>query len=105
VRKGRNWFSFQIPETNPDAGDQELGRALAKVRSYRDFDGQIAPQTTEIGKLFNDSLPFIPLWQLDRHMVVSKRLKIFVDDSSEMVNPRLLNPNILFQGVGRWRLE
>jgi hypothetical protein len=38
-------------------------------------------------------------------MVVSKRLKIFVDDSSEIVHPRLLNQTILFQGVARWRLE
>ncbi len=104
-RGGRNWFNFLIPAANPDAADQELGRALANIRAYRDFAGQIMPQTATIGKQFNDCLPFIPLWQLDRHMVVSRRLKIVVDDTSEVIQPRLLNPTILFQGVGRWRLE
>jgi peptide/nickel transport system substrate-binding protein len=102
--RGRNWFNF-TRETCPDANDQELSRALGQIRFFRDFSGQIAPQTFTIGKLFNDSLPFIPLWQLDRHMVVSKRVKIFVDDTMEMVHPRLLNQSILFQGVARWRVE
>ena len=102
---GRNWFGFLAPNTKPDADDQELGRALTKMRQYRDFAGALAPQSSAVSKLFNESLPFIPLWQLDRHMVVSKRVKISVDDSNEPVNPKLLNQTVLFQGVGRWRVE
>jgi ABC-type transport system substrate-binding protein len=102
--RGRNWFNY-TRETCPNPDDQALSRALDKIRTHRDFTGEVVPLTYTIGKLFNDTLPFIPLWQLDRHMVVSKRLKLFVDDSAETVNPRLLNPTLLFQGVARWRLE
>jgi peptide/nickel transport system substrate-binding protein len=105
VRGGRNWFGFLVRDTGPDAGDDELGRALNKMRLYRDFVGEIVPQTYNVSRLFNDSLPFIPLWQLDRHMVVSKRVKVFVDDDGEQINPRLLNQTTLFQGVGRWKVE
>ena len=102
---GRNWFSFLVRDANPAEADQELGRALNKIQRYRDFTNELMPQANQITKLFNDSLPFIPLWQLDRHTVVSKRVKVYVDDSGEPANPRLLNPTILFQNVGRWRLE
>jgi ABC-type oligopeptide transport system substrate-binding subunit len=105
VERGRNWFSFLDRDTKPDTDDQELGRALGKLRAYRDFSGEILTQTAEITKAFNKSLPFIPLWQLDRHMVVSKRLKVFVDDTGGPVNPRILNQSILFQNVARWRIE
>ena len=54
---------------------------------------------------FNQVLPFIPLWQLDRHTVVSNNLKVYVEDTADPVSPRLLNPTTLFQGVARWRLE
>ena len=101
-RGGRNWFGFLLRNTSPDGADEELGRALSKLRNYRDFAGELVPQSVAVSKLFNDSLPFIPLWQLDRHMVVSKRVKMFVDDTVEPVNPRLLNPTILISGVGRW---
>ncbi|HEV3437785.1 MAG TPA: ABC transporter substrate-binding protein [Gemmata sp.] len=104
-RGGRNWFGFMLRNTSPDGADEELGRALTKLRNYRDFAGELVPQSVAVSKLFNDSLPFIPLWQLDRHMVVSKRVKVFVEDTTEPVNPRLLNQTILFQGVGRWRIE
>lgn len=104
-RGGRNWFGFLDRNTGPDEADQELGRALIKLRGYRDVTGELVPQSVAVSKLFNDSLPFIPLWQLDRHMVISKRVKVYVDDSAEPVNPHLLNPTTLFQGVSRWRLE
>jgi ABC-type oligopeptide transport system substrate-binding subunit len=102
---GRNWFSFETGEARPDPADQALGRALKTIRLNRDFAGEIVPQTHTISRLFNDSLPFIPLWQLDRHMVVSRKVKIVVDDNTEVINPKFLNQTILFQGVGRWKVE
>jgi ABC-type oligopeptide transport system substrate-binding subunit len=103
-RGGRNWFGFGVRETNPDADDQRLGQVLNELRSYRD-PAQLAARAADAGKLFNDCLPFIPLWQLDRHMVVHNALKVYVDDTPEPVHPRVLNPTPLFQGVARWRLE
>jgi ABC-type oligopeptide transport system substrate-binding subunit len=104
-RGGRNWFHFQSPETNPDADDLRLGPMLASLRGYRDVAGQLAPKSEETVKLFNECLPFIPLWQLDRHTVVSKNLKVYVEDTTDPVSARVLNPTTLFHGVARWRLE
>lgn len=103
-RGGRNWFKFLGRDTNPDAQDLQLGRMLTELRAYRD-PGQLLPRAVRAAQLFNESLPFIPLWQLDRYTVVSNRLKVFVDDSGQPVSPALLNPTVLFQGVARWRLD
>ena len=73
--------------------------------SSRRDPAQLAAKAAEVSKRFNDCLPFIPLWQLDRHTVVHYNLKVFVDDTAEPVSPRLLNPTTLFQGVARWRLD
>jgi peptide/nickel transport system substrate-binding protein len=104
-RGGRNWFHFQSPATNPDADDLQLGQLLMGLRNYCDVSGVLAARAADAGKRFNDSLPFIPLWQLDRHTVIHNSLKVFVEDTTEPVNPRLLNPTTLFQGVARWRLD
>jgi ABC-type transport system substrate-binding protein len=104
-RGGRNWFGFGAPGTNPEPDDLRLGQVLAELRGYRDVAGQVAPRAAEAGRLFNDSLPFIPLWQLDRHMVVHRALRVYVDDSPNPVSPRLLDQTTLFQGVARWRLD
>ncbi len=105
TRGGRNWFKFLVRETNPDADDRRLGQMLNELRAYRNFGGELAPRAVEAGRLFNDCLPFVPLWQLDRHMVVSNSLKVFVDDTATPVSPAVLNPTVLFQGVARWRLD
>lgn len=104
-RGGRNWFGFLTPETNPDAEDLALKQTLLELRNYRDVAGQLAPKAALAAKAFNDSLPFIPLWQLDRHTVIHNALKVFVDDTALPADRRLLNPTPLFQGVARWRLE
>ncbi len=104
-RGGRNWFGFLTADTKPDPDDLRLGQMLTELRGYRDVAGQLAPRAAEASKLFNECVPFVPLWQLDRHMVVSNNLKVFVNDTTNPVNPRVLNPTTLFQGVGWWRVE
>jgi hypothetical protein len=104
-RGGRNWFGFLEQQTNPDQGDQDLGHALNRIRGYRDFGGELVPQAATITRLFNDSLPFIPLWQLDRHMVISNRVKLIVDESNDPIDASFLNQTTLFQGVARWQLK
>jgi ABC-type transport system substrate-binding protein len=104
-RGGRNWFNFLVKSTNPDSDDARLGVLLNELRGYRDFAGQLAPKAAEVSRVFNECLPFIPLWQLDRHTVVHNSLKVYVDDSGVQVSPRVLNPTTLFQGVARWRLD
>lgn len=103
-RGGRNWFSFLTAGTSPHQNDQQLGQVLNVLRQHRD-PAKLTDLAAEASKLFNESLPFIPLWQLDRHMVINNNLRIFVDHTSQPANPRVLNPTTLFQGVAWWRLE
>jgi ABC-type transport system substrate-binding protein len=103
-RGGRNWVGFLSRNTGPDAEDTRLGQLLTELRAYREF-GQLSSKTTEVHKLFNDCVPFIPLWQLDRHMLFHNAVKVYTEDSPTPVSPRVLNPSTLFQGIARWRLE
>jgi len=103
-RGGRNWMGFLGKNTGADEKDAQLGQLLNELRAFREF-GQLAAKSGQIHRDFNDSVPFIPLWQLDRHMLVNTSLKVFVEDTVDPVSPRVLNPTALFQGVARWRLE
>jgi ABC-type transport system substrate-binding protein len=102
-RGGRNWFGFLAKGTGADADDTRLVQLLGELRAYRAF-GALATRTAEVQKLFNECVPFVPLWQLDRHVVVSNGLKVYTDDDTP-VSPRALNPTTLFHGVARWKLE
>ena len=104
-RDGRNWLGYLDPATNPDAEDLRLKQLLTELRGYRDYSGAVVPKVRVVHDLFNDCMPFIPLWQLDRHTVMHTSLKIFVDESADPSNPRLLNPAVLFHNVARWRLD
>jgi peptide/nickel transport system substrate-binding protein len=55
---------------------------------------------------FNDAVPFVPLWQLDRHLVISTAVKPFTDESQTKPVPvKSLDPNHLLQNISRWRVE
>jgi ABC-type transport system substrate-binding protein len=107
-RGGRNFVGFRVPGTTPDEHEIKLGQVLEELRGHGDFAGAIAPKAVDVHRRFVDdagpTMPFIPLWQLDRYVVVSNRLKIAVDDSG-WSDPSVLNPTVLFHNVGRWRLE
>ncbi|MBP3954509.1 hypothetical protein J8F10_04325 [Gemmata sp. G18] len=103
-RGGRNWTGFQTKNTAADAEDTRLGQLLNELRAYREFNS-LASKTGEVHKLFNECVPFIPLWQIDRHMLFHESVKVYIDDSDTPVSPRVLNPTTLFQGIARWRLE
>lgn len=105
ARDGRNVTGYLSGGTNPEADDRALGGELAAVREHRDYAGDLAPRAARIQALFNDRMPFVPLWQLDRHTLMSNSLKVIVDDTTNEVSPQLLNPTVLFQNAARWRLE
>ncbi|MBX9623614.1 MAG: hypothetical protein K2X82_07350 [Gemmataceae bacterium] len=104
-RGGRNWTGFLSAQTNPDEQDRILGGELAALLLHKDYTGELLHRAKEIHGLFNEAVPFVPLWHLDRHMIVHSGLKVFLDDSAEPAPPSLLNQSTLFQNVARWRLE
>ncbi len=103
-RGGRNWTGFQTKNTGADAEDTRLGQLLNELRAYREFNS-LASKTAEVHKQFNECVPFVPLWQIDRHMLFHESVKVYTDDSETPVSPGVLNPTTLFQGIARWRLE
>jgi ABC-type transport system substrate-binding protein len=103
-RGGRNCFGFLAKNSGAKGDDVELGQMLGELRAYREFDA-LATKAAKVQNKFLECMPFIPLWQLDRHTLVHNSLKVVVDDSDAAVSPRVLNPTTLFQGVARWRLE
>ena len=104
-RGGRNYTGFLAPGTSPGEEERNLGGELAGLVEHRDFAGEIAGRTKRIHELCNETMPFVPLWQLDRHMLVSTGLKVFVDDSPSPAPVQVLDPTVLFSNVARWRLE
>ncbi len=105
-RGERNYLGFRVSGSNPGEEEIRLGQWLEELRDHGDFAGAIAPRTAEIQKKFNEVMPFIPLWQLDRYTVVSNRLNVFVDDSPkplEATKLGVINPSVLFHNVARWQ--
>jgi peptide/nickel transport system substrate-binding protein len=103
TRSGRNFCHFLHPDTNPDADDLRLGQLLNDLKQFRDYD-TLAQRAADIAERFNQSLPFIPLWQLDRHIALHRQLRISYDTSTP-ADPTTLNPTTLFTRIAYWRLE
>lgn len=102
---GRNATGFGLKQSAPTAADDTLAQRLMDATRTRDFEGRLRPLAHDIHRQFADSVPFVPLWQLDRHIAISKRVKIQFDGSSEEVPAERLDPTVLFQNVGRWQLR
>jgi ABC-type transport system substrate-binding protein len=101
---GRNHTGYLAKGTNPTEADSQFGALLAELRLHRDY-GKLVDLTHRAHKQFNDQVPFVPLWQLDRHTVLATSVKVYLDGQVEEANPRMLNPTTLFHSVGRWRVE
>jgi ABC-type transport system substrate-binding protein len=104
-RHGRNYMGYLGPGTNPTDGDRRLRRLIEEARQYRDFSKQVKEKTWDIHALFNQRLPFIPLWQLDRFTVVHKDLEMYFDNPEIPVKAEQLDPAVVFTGVEMWRLK
>jgi hypothetical protein len=65
----------------------------------------VRQKTWDIHALFNQRLPFIPLWQLDRYMVVHRDLEMSFDNPDSPVTADQLDPATVFTGVEMWRVK
>lgn len=101
---GRNFMRYPPKTVSPSREDKLLGQQLEEIRRHADYSGKLAPQAHELQRRFVEAMPFIPLWQLDRHMVVSSKLKIHFDDAADAANPKWLPGSEPFAGVARWKL-
>jgi peptide/nickel transport system substrate-binding protein len=104
-RGGRNYWNYLVKATNPSRFDDAVGQALAAVKQHRDTTGQLGPLSQELAVRFTEAVPFIPLWQLDRHVACSTNLKVYFDQEPTPGSPKWLDPVKVFQNVGRWRMD
>jgi peptide/nickel transport system substrate-binding protein len=105
-RGGRNCFGYLVADATyvPTDADRRLGTLLSEIRMHRD-PAKLASLAGDIHAKFNETMPFIPLWQLDRHIVISAAVKPWTDDSPRPLSPRFLDPARLFSNVSKWRVE
>lgn len=104
-RQGRNFMGYLAQGTNPADGDRRLRKLLDETKQYRDFTKQVKDKTWDIHALFNQRVPFIPLWQLERYVVIHRDLELFFDNPESPVPPDRIDPAVLFTGVEMWRLK
>ena len=102
---GRNFNWYRAKGTVSSRADDGLTDALAELKSHRDSEGELKRAGREVFDRFNEAVPFIPLWQLDRHMIVSKGVKVFIDGRAKEVPYEQLDPITLFTNASRWKLE
>jgi hypothetical protein len=102
---GRNFLRYMTKGTSPTRADEGLAEALAELQTHRDSEGEIKKASKQVWDRFQDATPFVPLWQLDRHMVISTSLKVYFDGRAKEVPYDQLDPITLFSNVSRWKLE
>ncbi|MFL5339047.1 MAG: ABC transporter substrate-binding protein [Gemmataceae bacterium] len=88
-RGERNFLGYK-----PDANS---GRHLQALRQTRDFR-EVRRWTQSLYTTFNDQMPFIPLWQLDFHLLASQNLE-------PMPQALYLDPLTVFDQAEEWRVK
>jgi ABC-type transport system substrate-binding protein len=73
--------------------DGDLLQQLGRILEHRD-PVQVQKEAQLLHKNFMDKMPFIPLWQLDRHVAMTHALKTTPFD-----------PLLVFTDIDQWRLE
>jgi ABC-type transport system substrate-binding protein len=118
---GRNYFHYRAKGTVPSRADDGLTDATAELKLHRDSEGEVKKAGREVFERFNEAVPFIPLWQLDRHTVFSSAVRPAFDTTDDdallgLVSGaqlpsvlgrryRQIDPITLFGNVSRWRIE
>lgn len=102
---GRNYLGYRARGIPTIQADGRLGELLDRCRIAVDPNGMLKPLAEDVHARFNETVPFVPLWQLDRHMVISRNVKIYLDGRQSEANPRWLEPSELFQSIANWRMD
>jgi peptide/nickel transport system substrate-binding protein len=101
----RNFLGYLAPGSNPKPDDNDLRILIEEIRAHRDFRARIREETWKLHTKFLNRMPFVPLWQLDRNVVVQRGLEMFLDDPSERIGAERIDPAAAFTGVELWRLK
>ncbi len=102
---GRNFTGYLEKTSNPSADDAKFGKLLTDAKQTRDVDGKLKSLSHDLFTRFSEVVPFVPLWQIDRHAVVSAKLKVYFPGKPEAIPARQLDWGTLFNSVGNWKLD
>jgi ABC-type transport system substrate-binding protein len=102
---GRNYLGYLGDGSGTRDEDMRLRQTLEEIRMHRDFRGKLKEKTWDLHQQFNARMPFIPLWQLDRHVVVHKSLELYLDNPMVKMSPNQIDPAIMFAGVETWQIK
>jgi peptide/nickel transport system substrate-binding protein len=89
-RGERNFLGY-----TPDATARDL---LTSIRSTRNFTAVKSWSQMFYNSFNNDQMPFVPLWQLDFHLIVNQNLK-------PMPQAVDLDPLTIFDQCEEWRIN
>jgi peptide/nickel transport system substrate-binding protein len=91
------WPLFQIDGARENflgyKNDADLEQLLRKLMGRRDFS-EVQKLARQVHQHIFDKVPFVPLWQLDTHLVIRKNLQL----------PDDLDPLAVFQDADSWVL-
>jgi peptide/nickel transport system substrate-binding protein len=104
-RGGRNVCGYLAAGTNPTENDRRLRRLIDEAGQSRNFSKYVTEKMWDIHALFNQRVPFIPLWQLDRFTVAHRDLELHFSDPETGASVDRLDPAVVFTGVEMWRLK
>lgn len=88
-RNGRNFLGYE-----PDATVTQL---LRQIRNKRDFT-EVKKATHLLHAAMVEQMPFVPLWHLDTHLILSKKLQT-------VPTPSQIDPLTVFGQIEEWRLD
>ncbi len=102
---GRNYMGYLGPNSGVETQDRRFANQLAETLRHRDFYGHLQQDMHEVHRLFNDRMPFIPLWQRDRHLVISRKVTLPGQALGQVHTPDRFDPKTVFQEIEGWRLN
>jgi ABC-type oligopeptide transport system substrate-binding subunit len=105
VQGGRNFLGYLADGTNPQTDDNDLRITLEEIRTHRNFRDKVREETWKAHGKFLARIPFVPLWQIDRHIIVHQGLEIVPGDSAERLADKLIDASAIFTGVEAWKLK
>ena len=95
----RNYLGY--PGAAANDADRALVQSILYMRTARDAD-RLEQFSKEVHKSVRTQVPFVPLWQLDRPMAVSRKLDIILDETGRGPAPEALDLNLGMQRAELW---
>lgn len=102
---GRNYMGYLAEGTSFEEKDRRLLQTMTEVRSHRDFKTHLLPKMHELHRSFIDRMPFIPLWQLQHHIVIHNAVDLRANERGVPLPATQLDPTRLLATVEHWRLR